>query len=110
MSTNEWIMMGAVALAILFWIRGEAVGVSPVMAAMIGLSIILLTGTLKWKDCLQETAAWNILSWFSVLIGMSSELNRMGVFETLAGKKRGKRLVVCVCVREREEKKKKRED
>jgi len=36
-----------------------------------GLSVLLLTGVLKWKDCLQYPPAWDTLFWFAVLVGMS---------------------------------------
>jgi hypothetical protein len=33
--------------------------------------VLLLTGVLKWKDCLQYPPAWDTLFWFAVLVGMS---------------------------------------
>ena len=40
-----------------------------------GLSVLLLTGVLKWKDCLQYPPAWDTLFWFAVLVGMSGTLS-----------------------------------
>ncbi|KAK1385939.1 dicarboxylate transporter 2.1, chloroplastic [Heracleum sosnowskyi] len=37
-SKNEWIMIGTMALAVSLWIFGEAIGISSVVAAMIGFS------------------------------------------------------------------------
>ncbi|KAH7536785.1 hypothetical protein FEM48_Zijuj03G0023300 [Ziziphus jujuba var. spinosa] len=45
----------------------EALGVARVVAAMTGLSIILLLGVLDWDDCLSEILAWDTLAWFVVL-------------------------------------------
>ncbi|KAH7522313.1 hypothetical protein FEM48_Zijuj07G0125300 [Ziziphus jujuba var. spinosa] len=45
----------------------EDLGVARVVAAMIGLSIILLLGVLDWNDCLSEILAWDTLAWFVVL-------------------------------------------
>ena len=42
---------------------------SAVLAAMLGLSILLLTGVLTWKECLEYAAAWDTLFWFAVLVG-----------------------------------------
>ena len=33
--------------------------------------MLLLTGVLNWKDCLQYPPAWDTLFWFAVLVGMS---------------------------------------
>lgn len=38
-----------------------------------GLSVLLVTGVLKWKDCLNYPPAWDTLFWFAVLVGMSGE-------------------------------------
>ena len=48
---------------------GDAVGVSAVVAAMMGLSVLLLTGVLTWRDCLTYPPAWDTLFWFAVLVG-----------------------------------------
>ena len=44
-------------------------GISAVVAAMMGLSVLLLTGVLTWKDCLTYPPAWDTLFWFAVLVG-----------------------------------------
>ena len=46
-----------------------------VVAAMIGLCVLLLTGVLSWNDCLSEKSAWDTLAWFAVLIGMSAQVS-----------------------------------
>lgn len=40
-----------------------------------GLSVLLVTGVLKWKDCLNYPPAWDTLFWFAVLVGMSGQLH-----------------------------------
>ncbi len=42
-----------------------------------GLSVLLLTGVLKWKDCLQYPPAWDTLFWFAVLVGMSGKTHAL---------------------------------
>lgn len=44
-------------------------GISAVVAAMMGLSVLLMTGVLTWKDCLTYPPAWDTLFWFAVLVG-----------------------------------------
>lgn len=50
-----------------------------VVAAMIGLSVLLLFGVLDWDDCLSEKQAWDTLMWFAVLVGMATQLTALGV-------------------------------
>lgn len=51
---------------------------------MVGLCSFLLTGVLEWSDCLKETSAWDTLSWFAVLVGMSGMLNQLGIVKFFA--------------------------
>eukprot|EP00897_Mesotaenium_endlicherianum_P008240 jgi/Mesen1/7444/ME000389S06784 len=62
----------------------EALGVASVVAAMLGLSVLLVTGVLTWDDCLVEKSAWDTLAWFAVLVGMSGQLNALGLVKWMA--------------------------
>ncbi|KAF9610629.1 hypothetical protein IFM89_023704 [Coptis chinensis] len=76
---NEWVMVGTMLLAVSLWIFGEAIGVASVVAAMLGLSILLLSGVVDWDDCLADKSAWDTLTWFAVLVGMASQLTNLGI-------------------------------
>ncbi|KAG8368635.1 hypothetical protein BUALT_Bualt15G0066100 [Buddleja alternifolia] len=76
---NEWVMIGTMLLAVSLWVFGDALGISSVVAAMLGLSILLLLGVLDWDDCLSEKSAWDTLAWFAVLVGMASQLTNLGI-------------------------------
>ncbi|KAL5993118.1 hypothetical protein ACLOJK_014039 [Asimina triloba] len=66
-------------LAVSLWVFGEALGIASVVAAMIGLSVLLLLGVLDWDDCLSEKSAWDTLTWFAVLVGMAGQLTNLGI-------------------------------
>ncbi|VAI87869.1 unnamed protein product [Triticum turgidum subsp. durum] len=76
---NEWVMVATMILAVSLWIFGDAIGVSSVVAAMIGLSILLLLGVMNWDDCLNEKSAWDTLAWFAILVGMAGQLTDLGI-------------------------------
>lgn len=84
MSRDEKIMLATMGTAVLLWVCGDAIGVSAVTTAMIGLSGLLLSGVLTWRECLTYPAAWDTLFWFAVLVGMSGQLNSMGVISHFA--------------------------
>lgn len=58
-------------------VLGEKLGIPAVVTAMMGLSTLLLTGVLTWKDCLVYSSAWDTLFWFA------SELLRVTTFSSL---------------------------
>ncbi|KAJ8775126.1 hypothetical protein K2173_020130 [Erythroxylum novogranatense] len=76
---SEWVMVGTMVLAVSLWVFGDAVGIPSVVAAMIGLSLLLLLGVLDWDDCLSEKSAWDTLAWFAVLVGMAGQLTNLGI-------------------------------
>nr|XP_043626508.1 dicarboxylate transporter 2.1, chloroplastic-like [Erigeron canadensis]XP_043626509.1 dicarboxylate transporter 2.1, chloroplastic-like [Erigeron canadensis]XP_043626510.1 dicarboxylate transporter 2.1, chloroplastic-like [Erigeron canadensis]XP_043626511.1 dicarboxylate transporter 2.1, chloroplastic-like [Erigeron canadensis] len=78
-TTNEWVMIGTMILAVSLWVFGDIIGISSVLTAMIALSILLLMGVLEWEDCLSEKSAWDTLAWFAVLVGMASQLTNLGI-------------------------------
>ncbi|KAK9071057.1 hypothetical protein SSX86_009625 [Deinandra increscens subsp. villosa] len=83
-TTNEWVMISTMLLAVSLWVFGDVIGISSVLTAMIALSILLLLGVLEWDDCLNETSAWDTLAWFAVLVGMSSQLTELGIVQWIS--------------------------
>ncbi|KAK6121222.1 hypothetical protein DH2020_045035 [Rehmannia glutinosa] len=79
LTKNEWVMIGTMLLAVSLWVFGDALGIASVVAAMLALSILLLSGVLDWDDCLSEKSAWDTLAWFAVLVGMASQLTNLGI-------------------------------
>lgn len=84
LSRDEKAMVATMLLAVGLWVFGDALGVPSVLAAMIGLCCLLLTGVLAWADCLAEKSAWDTLVWFAVLVGMSGQLNALGLVRALS--------------------------
>ena len=84
MTTPQKIMGATLLGAVLLWVLGDVVGISAVVTAMMGLSVLLLTGVLKWQDCLAYNPAWDTLTWFAILIGMSNAMNDMGIIKFFA--------------------------
>lgn len=57
LSLDEKITTGAFAVTVGLWIFGASIGINAVAAALLGLTILLVTNVVKWKDCLGELAA-----------------------------------------------------
>ncbi|UJF25392.1 anion permease [Suttonella sp. R2A3] len=82
---DEWIMLGVFALLLLFWadipalVFGEGAKLHSATTALLGLSLLLITGVLSWDDVLKERSAWDTIVWFSALIMMASFLNKLGL-------------------------------
>lgn len=79
MSKNEMIMAGTLLLTVGLWVFGGVLNIDAVTAAILGLSVLLITGVVTWKECLSESVAWDTLTWFAALIAMAGYLNKYGL-------------------------------
>ena len=79
MSAGQIIMSVTFVLLLVLWIFGGTLGITATTAAFVGVAILLVTGVLTWKDMAKNSSAWSTLIFFSVLVGMAEQLNRLGV-------------------------------
>ena len=84
MSGDEKIMTFALSLTVLLWVVGASVGIGSVAAALNGLTILLVSGVISWKECLAEGPAWDTLTWFAALIAMAAYLQKYGLIPWFA--------------------------
>ncbi|MFO1258653.1 MAG: anion permease [Gammaproteobacteria bacterium] len=79
MKGSEWIMAGTVVILLLLWGFGSTIQLDPMIAAMIGLSILMLTGILDWHSLVRIFTAWETMFWFAILLTMAGSLGTLGV-------------------------------
>ncbi|WP_251517417.1 MULTISPECIES: anion permease [Staphylococcus] len=84
MHKNEKFMIGIFLIALILWILGSVIHIDATLTAFIALSLLLITGVLTWNDVLKETGAWNTLIWFSILVMMANQLNKLGFIPWLS--------------------------
>src|SRR5690606_309847 len=79
MRFGEWIVLLIFFLLIFLWMFGSRFGVSATTGALIGLSLLLVTKVLSWKDILEESSAWDTFVWFAALVTLATSLGKLGV-------------------------------
>ena len=85
MSVQERIM-GVTFLAMLvLWCLGSTLDMAAVTVAFLGVSVLLVTRVIEWKDMAANKSAWQTLIFFGILIGMASQLNTLGVISWIGG-------------------------
>jgi divalent anion:Na+ symporter, DASS family len=81
MHKQEWIMAVTVLVLLTLWIFGKQLGVEVTIAAMVGLTVLLVTGVLEWKALIRVHDAWETFVWFCVLIMLAGYLKDYGVLD-----------------------------
>lgn len=79
LSAGERVMLIVFAFLLILWVFGEKYGIEATSAAIIGLTILLISGVLQWEDIITEKRAWNTFIWMAVLIMLSDQLSKMGI-------------------------------
>lgn len=79
MARGEWIMLATFIVLLVLWVLGSILEINATAAAFLGIAILLITKVLTWKDMAKNSGAWSTLIFFSVLVGMATHLNTLGV-------------------------------
>jgi L-tartrate/succinate antiporter len=82
-TSREITLAVLVAIALLLWIFGGAY-VNATTAALIVISLMLLTNVVTWDDIAKHSAAWNTLAWFATLVALADGLSRVGFVKWFA--------------------------
>ena len=75
----EQIMLAVFILMLVLWVVGEKFGINITTTALLGVSILLLTKVITLEDIVAEHEAWQTLLWFSILVMLSQQLQKLGI-------------------------------
>lgn len=82
-SRSEQLLAALALLAVCLWILGGHL-MSPTTAALVVVSLMLLTGLLTFDDVVSNTEAWKALIMLATLVTLADGLNRTGFVRWLA--------------------------
>jgi DASS family divalent anion:Na+ symporter len=49
------------------------------VVALLGISVLLITGVLDWEDIISEKVAWGVFIWYGGLVRMAEALGQTGI-------------------------------
>lgn len=75
------IFLGALAL----WSTSQYTHINATIAALLGVTTMLMTNVLNWQDVLTEKGAWDGMMWMGGIVGLASALNKIGFIPWFAG-------------------------
>lgn len=85
-SLYEWITFAVFVMLVTLWIFGEPYfGLESTTVALMGVSILMVTGVLTWEDIKKEHEAWDTLIWFATLMMIAAYLNNLGLTKWISG-------------------------
>lgn len=84
MKWSERLMLMVFGLVAILWITTKLHGIDYAVVAMVGISVLLVTGVLDWNDLISEKAAWAVFIWYGGLIRMAEALGQTGITKRFA--------------------------
>ncbi len=75
----EKILLAVFVAVVAMWISAFWHGIDSTVIAMVGISVLLITGVLEWRDLINETNAWDVFIWYGGLVMMASELSKTNI-------------------------------
>lgn len=84
MSFAEKVMLGVFILSLVLWATGQLTGLNATTVALLGVSILLVTGVLVWSDVTEEKGGWDTLIWMGTMIALAGQLNKLGFIKWFA--------------------------
>ena len=83
-SRPEKIMLMVFISCLGLWATATLTKLDATTVALFGVSVLLITDVINWKDVKAEEGAWDTLIWMGTLIALATALNKMGVITWLA--------------------------
>ncbi len=84
MKWSEWLMLLVFFQVAILWMTNRMHGIDYAAVALLGISVLLITGVLDWEDLVSEKAAWGVFIWYGGLIRMAEALGQTGITKRFA--------------------------
>jgi DASS family divalent anion:Na+ symporter len=84
LSRDEWVTLLVFGGVGLMWITSAWHRLDVTFVAMVGIGVLLASGTLSWQTASGERAAWDVFVWYGGMLQMGDLLNRTGSTRVLA--------------------------
>ncbi|MDP7009962.1 MAG: DASS family sodium-coupled anion symporter [Verrucomicrobiota bacterium] len=86
---GEKIMVGVFVSLLILWVSGKAHGMDTGVVALIGVLVLVLTGTEKWEDITGNKEAWDAMVWLGGMVCMAGLLKDHGFIAWFAEAMKG---------------------
>ena len=84
LSRDEWVTLLVFVGVGLMWITSAWHRLDVTFVAMVGIGVLLASGTLTWQAASGERSAWDVFVWYGGMLRMGELLNNTGSTRVLA--------------------------
>lgn len=84
MAAGERLMLLVFAVVAILWMTTTFHHLNYAAVALLGISVLLLSGVLNWQDVITERGAWDVFIWYGGLVRMAEALGETGITKRFA--------------------------
>jgi len=84
MKSSERLMLLVFGVVAILWMTSRFHEIHSATVALLGISVLLITGVLDWEDLISERSAWSVFIWYGGLIRMAEALGQTGITKRFA--------------------------
>ncbi|MBC7899991.1 MAG: DASS family sodium-coupled anion symporter [Saprospiraceae bacterium] len=84
LTKHEKILLVVFVFVVILWITAKLHGIDATVIALFGISILLVSGVLAWRDLIDETHAWEVFIWYGGLVMMATALGESNLPQLFA--------------------------
>ncbi|HEY8228555.1 MAG TPA: DASS family sodium-coupled anion symporter [Pyrinomonadaceae bacterium] len=81
---SELVMLIVFGVVAILWMTTRFHGIHYAVVALLGISLLLLSGVLNWNDLIDERAAWGVFIWYGGLLRLAEALGQTGITKKFA--------------------------
>lgn len=85
LTRHEKILLAVFIAVVTMWITSFWHGIDSTVVALVGISALMVTRVLAWRDLMDETNAWEVFIWYGGLVMMAGELGKTNIPSLFAG-------------------------
>ena len=85
LTKDEKILLVVFIAVVILWITAKLHGIDSTVIALLGISTLLVSGVLSWRDLIDETHAWEVFIWYGGLVMMATALGETNIPTLFAG-------------------------
>ncbi len=79
LKTDEKILLVVFVTVVILWITAKLHGIDSTVIALLGISALLVSSVLSWRDLIDETHAWEVFIWYGGLVMMALALSETSI-------------------------------
>ncbi len=79
LTSHEKILLVVFVAVVFLWITSKLHGIDSTVIALLGISALLITGVLAWRDLIDERHAWEVFIWYGGLVMMATALGETSI-------------------------------